>query len=98
MYPTRLEIKLKKRDGIHWNQLEGSDPLAALKRPSESSTAPSTSEAPKEPAAAAASSGVRTYPSAKHTDWDRLARGIDEEEKPEGEQALQVPNLVISSL
>ena len=90
MFPTRLEIKLRKKDGIQWNQLEGSDPLAELKRPSEPSTTPSSGEAPKAAPAAAASSEVRTYPSAKHTDWDRVARGLDEEEKPEGEQALQV--------
>ena len=79
---TKLEIKLKKQDGIRWTQLEGdgiapavSSIPAAILNPSQQ---PSSVKPPP-------------YPSAKAKNWDRIAVDIEKElenEKPEGEAAL----------
>ena len=73
---TKVEIKMKKCDGIRWNSLEG-DEAADVKHIPVSSTA---AQPP-------------TYPSSapKRRDWDKIETLIkkeEEEEKPEGEAAL----------
>ena len=72
---TKLEIKLKKQDGIRWTNLEGSG------------ESPKVSTIPKE----ILNSQPPAYPSAKGRNWDRIAVDIEKElanEKPEGEAAL----------
>jgi len=73
---TKLEIKLKKQDGIRWTNLEGSG------------ESPKVSTIPKE---ILNSQQPPAYPSAKGRNWDRIAVDIEKElanEKPEGEAAL----------
>ncbi|XP_070553915.1 protein SGT1 homolog [Ptychodera flava] len=74
---SKIELKLKKVEGIRWSLLEGTDdlPKAAAK---------SSASKPDE---------VHKYPSSsQHSkDWDKLARDVDEEEKDskqEGDAAL----------
>ena len=75
---TKIEIKLKKKDGIRWAALEGdgSVPLAAA-----GASAP-TSANQLPPA----------YPSSRGKDWSKITSDIEKElaeDKPEGEAALQ---------
>ena len=73
---TKLEIKLKKKDGIRWSSLEGSGEVP------KASTIPAEVLNPQQPP---------VYPSSKGKNWDRIAVDIDKEfenEKPEGEAAL----------
>lgn len=73
---TKIEIKLKKQDGIRWTTLEGSGET------------PKISNIPKE---ILNSQQPPVYPSAKGRNWDQIAVDIDKElanEKPEGEAAL----------
>lgn len=72
---TKLEIKLKKQDGIRWATLEGSGETPTV------SSIPAAVLNPQPPA----------YPSAKGKNWDRIAVDIEKElenDKPEGEAAL----------
>ena len=77
---TKIELRLQKREGLRWAGLEGdgSDPLK-----------PGVSD----PAAQAAGEPVAkpSYPSSSGKDWNRIGADIErdfEEEKPEGEAAL----------
>lgn len=73
---TKLEIKLKKQDGMRWETLEGRGEAPTI------SSIPATVLNPQQPAA---------NPSAKGKNWDRIAVDIEKElekDKPEGEAAL----------
>lgn len=73
---TKLEIKLKKQEGIRWASLEGSGEAP------KASSIPAAVLNPEQPPA---------YPSAKSKNWDRIAVDIEKElanDKPEGEAAL----------
>jgi len=74
---TKVEIKMKKCEGIRWNSLEGE----VLTNVKQISAAPS------------AVGNIPVYPSSssKKKDWDKIESQIkkeEEEEKPEGEAAL----------
>lgn len=76
---TKVEIKLKKSDGLHWLKLEGEDDHIK--------------QIPVDSAAAASASSVMKYPSSSHhtRNWDQLVADIKEEEKDEkveGDTAL----------
>ncbi|XP_077869961.1 protein SGT1 homolog isoform X2 [Saccoglossus kowalevskii] len=77
VFATKIELKLKKADGLRWTSLEG-EAGVKLKQMTK---------------AVEASSVTKKYPSSSHhsTDWDKLARDVEEEEKnekPEGDAAL----------
>lgn len=74
---TKVEIKMKKVDGIRWSSLEGQ--VAA--------------DVKQIPVAPSLSTQVPVYPSSapKKKDWDKIESEIkkeEAEEKPEGEAAL----------
>ena len=74
---SKIEIKLKKRDGIKWRSLE---------RTRSATTAQPRLES-------VLNAGPPKYPSSslKTTDWDLIVRGViqeEKEEKPEGPEAL----------
>ncbi|CAD6237279.1 GSCOCG00002229001-RA-CDS [Cotesia congregata] len=77
--PSKIEIKLKKRDGLRWNSLEGN---------------PATKEAIKPiPQEILQANQPPKYPSSskKSKDWNKVEKEIEKqeaEEKPEGEAAL----------
>ncbi|XP_011308833.1 suppressor of G2 allele of SKP1 homolog, partial [Fopius arisanus] len=75
--PSKIEVKLKKRDGLRWTVLEG-NPVAgdAVKSIPD---AIMRNEPPKYPSS-----------SKKSKDWDRVEKEIEkeEEEKPQGEAAV----------
>ncbi|KAH0550542.1 protein SGT1 homolog [Cotesia glomerata] len=77
--PSKIEIKLKKRDGLRWNSLEGN---------------PATKEAIKPiPQEILQANQPPKYPSSskKSKDWDKVEKEIEKQEaedKPEGEAAL----------
>ncbi|XP_045113407.1 protein SGT1 homolog isoform X2 [Portunus trituberculatus] len=76
--PSKIEIKMKKVDGIRWGALEGDG-----EPPSVKASIPGTSEATKVPS-------YPTSASKKH-DWDKLEAEVkkeEEEEKLEGDAAL----------
>lgn len=75
---TKIEIKLKKEEGIRWNKLESDHVASNVKQFTPASSA--TAAAPK-------------YPSSSHhtRDWDKLVSDIkaeEKDEKPEGDAAL----------
>ena len=73
---TKLEIKLKKQEGIRWTNLEGSGETPTI------APIPSAVLNPQQ---------QPTYPSVKGKNWDRIAVDIEKElanDKPEGEAAL----------
>lgn len=75
---TKVEIKMKKCDGIRWSSLEGQSSANVKQIPV---------------AAASPSEQPPVYPSssAKKKNWDKIESEIkkeEEEEKPEGEAAL----------
>jgi suppressor of G2 allele of SKP1 len=73
---SKIEIKLKKREGVRWDSLEAdhsSTPKAAAQMVS-----PPVCDAKK-------------YPSSKGKDWNKIGADIErsfEDDKPEGEAAL----------
>ncbi|XP_017781266.1 PREDICTED: protein SGT1 homolog [Nicrophorus vespilloides] len=72
---TKVEIKLKKIDGIRWAKLEG-DPTVDTPK-----TIAINNDFDKPPA----------YPTSKGTNWTAIEKELDEQEakeKPEGEEAL----------
>ncbi|XP_071440744.1 protein SGT1 homolog [Hetaerina americana] len=78
---SKIEIKLKKRDGFRWAALEG-DAKASVVTPIPAAflNAPTSSGPPKYP-----SSALKAH------DWDKLVGQLskeEEEEKPEGDAAL----------
>ncbi|XP_076446106.1 protein SGT1 homolog [Babylonia areolata] len=75
---SKVEIKLKKAEGIQWTKLEGDGQKFSLKLPS---------------AAPSDSATVAKYPSSSHytRNWDKLEQEVKEEEKNEkleGDAAL----------
>ncbi|XP_066255567.1 protein SGT1 homolog [Euwallacea similis] len=76
--PSKIEIKLKKNEGIRWDKLEGHQAENGIKVIPQAST--TQSERPP------------TYPTSRRgKDWSQVEREIkkqEEEEKPEGEEAL----------
>uniref|UniRef100_A0A0P4WUK9 Uncharacterized protein n=3 Tax=Scylla olivacea TaxID=85551 RepID=A0A0P4WUK9_SCYOL len=76
--PSKIEIKMKKVDGIRWSTLEGDGAPPSVK-----ASIPGASEAAKVPS-------YPTSASKKH-DWDKLEAEVkkeEEEEKLEGDAAL----------
>lgn len=81
--PSKIEIKLKKKEGLQWTKLEKDPSLSKDVKP-----------IPKESAASQPEADTSTlkYPSSsqKAKDWDKVVTDIEksEEDKPEGEAAL----------
>ncbi|GFN75632.1 sgt1, suppressor of g2 allele of skp1 [Plakobranchus ocellatus] len=78
VYATKIEVKLKKSEGVQWKKLEGDPEEEAEILPT--AAAPNVQEPP-------------SYPSSSHytRDWDKLAAEVTEEEKNEkleGDAAL----------
>lgn len=77
--PSKLEVKMLKKDGIRWTVLEGEDPLpVAAAAAVAAQIAPSTAKPP-------------SYPGTTSRDWSKIEKDIEKEleaEKPEGEAAL----------
>lgn len=77
---SKIEIKLKKRDGIRWNTLEGNPVKQKVVQPIPSEILQHNDQIPK-------------YPSSckKVKDWDKVEKEIEKqeaEETPEAEAAL----------
>ncbi|XP_031570260.1 protein SGT1 homolog [Actinia tenebrosa] len=86
---SKIELKLKKAQAIHWTTLEKTSEATKVKSFPTATTLPtaSTSESKE------SIDIVHQYPSSRHVvkDWDRLAADItkdDDDEKQEGEAAL----------
>lgn len=76
--PSKIEIKLKKAEGIRWEKLEG-DPNIQNPKPIMSQNVGIVDNGPPK------------YPTSKGTDWSAIERDISKQEaneKPEGEEAL----------
>ncbi|XP_008213870.1 protein SGT1 homolog isoform X2 [Nasonia vitripennis] len=77
--PSKIEIKLKKRDGHRWTVLEG-NPVSQDVQPIPQEILQAGTQPPKYPSS-----------SKKSKDWDKVEKEIEKqeaEEKPEGEAAL----------
>ncbi|XP_046421395.1 protein SGT1 homolog isoform X2 [Neodiprion fabricii] len=77
--PSKIEIKLKKRDGLRWTVLEGNPEIEDTVQPIPREFL-QADHPPKYPSS-----------SKKSKDWDKMEKEIakqEEEEKPEGEAAL----------
>ncbi|KAJ8985182.1 hypothetical protein NQ317_018211 [Molorchus minor] len=76
--PSKLEIKLKKLEGIRWDKLEGTPTATGIKT------------IPQEPIPQM--SGPPSYPTSKKgKDWSAVEKEItqqEKQEKPDGEEAL----------
>ncbi|KAK7489869.1 hypothetical protein BaRGS_00018891 [Batillaria attramentaria] len=77
---SKVEIKLKKAEGIQWTNLEGDGQKLMLKLPSVAATVPGEDV-------------TKRYPTSSHhtRNWDQLEREVKEEEKNEkveGDAAL----------
>nr|XP_045582817.1 protein SGT1 homolog isoform X1 [Procambarus clarkii] len=76
--PSKIEVKLKKADGIRWTALEGDGATPSVK---------------SNPTAASTDGKIASYPSSstKKHDWNKLEAEVkkeEEEEKLEGDAAL----------
>ncbi|XP_034186690.1 suppressor of G2 allele of skp1 [Osmia lignaria lignaria] len=78
--PSKIEIKLKKQDGIRWTVLEGNPVVQNPVQPIPREILQAGNQPPKYPSS-----------SKKSRDWDKVEKEIakqEAEEKPEGEAAL----------
>ncbi|XP_029033193.1 protein SGT1 homolog [Osmia bicornis bicornis] len=78
--PSKIEIKLKKQDGIRWTALEGNPVVQNPVQPIPREILQAGNQPPKYPSS-----------SKKSRDWDKVEKEIakqEAEEKPEGEAAL----------
>ena len=74
--PSKIEIKLKKHEGIYWKDLEGDGTAPAVKQP--------MSQTPGD-------AHVYPTSAKTHRDWDKVAAEVEKEEKEEkleGDAAL----------
>ncbi|XP_076069992.1 suppressor of G2 allele of skp1 isoform X2 [Oratosquilla oratoria] len=75
--PSKIEVKMKKADGIRWNSLEGDGAAPSVKSINEG----------------AAKENIPSYPtsSSKKVDWDKIEADVEKEEaeeKLEGDAAI----------
>ncbi|XP_043249413.1 protein SGT1 homolog [Colletes gigas] len=80
VFPSKIEIKLKKQDGIRWNVLEGNPVEQSLPQPIPQEILQAGNQPPKYPTSCK-----------KPRDWNKMEMEIkkqEAEEKPEGEAAL----------
>ncbi|XP_076686286.1 suppressor of G2 allele of skp1 [Andrena cerasifolii] len=77
---AKIEVKLKKQDGIRWNALEGNPVVQNKAQPIPQEILQAGTQAPKYPTSCK-----------KSRDWDKVEKEIEKQEadeKPEGEAAL----------
>ncbi|KAG7214055.1 hypothetical protein KM043_001421 [Ampulex compressa] len=82
IFSSKIEIKVKKRDGIRWNALEGNPKPQDVVQPIPHEILQADSQPPKYPTS-----------SKKSRDWDKLEKEIEREESlvvPQGETAVNV--------
>lgn len=93
---TKIEMKIKKVEGVRWSSLE-TDNESQFSKPittgTSSSSAAPVSATTTSTSVPASSTDVHKYPSSKHmyADWDKLAKQLQEDEKREnleGDAAL----------
>ncbi|XP_076247918.1 suppressor of G2 allele of skp1 [Calliopsis andreniformis] len=80
VFPSKVEIKLKKQEGIRWNVLEGNPVAQNTAQPIPQEILQAENRPPKYPSS-----------SKKSRDWDKVRKEIEKqeaEEQPEGEAAL----------
>ncbi|XP_031841643.1 suppressor of G2 allele of skp1 [Nomia melanderi] len=80
VFPSKIEIKLKKQEGIRFSVLEGNPRAQTVAQPIPQEILQASNQPPK-------------YPSSckKSPDWNKVEKDIDKqeaEEKPQGEAAL----------
>lgn len=81
----KVELRMRKCDGLHWDSLEAKNCASKLKLPGACT--------PSEGAGQEENTCVHKYPSSSHytRDWDKLVADVkqeEKEEKPEGDAAL----------
>ncbi|KZC10709.1 Suppressor of G2 allele of SKP1 like protein [Dufourea novaeangliae] len=80
VFPSKIEIKLKKQDGIRWTALEGNPVVQNIVQPIPQEILQAGNHPPKYPSS-----------SKKSPDWNKVEKEIEKqeaEEKPTGEAAL----------